>query len=61
MSALPVVPAAVTLASGSGMPAAGIVVRDTNGSLYRNDGDGKGSFGARTRIATGWGGYRALS
>ncbi|WP_225832498.1 VCBS repeat-containing protein [Streptomyces sp. NK08204] len=40
---------------------ADIVARDTSGNLYRNYGDGKGSFGARTQIATGWGGYRSLS
>ncbi|WP_260255674.1 VCBS repeat-containing protein [Streptomyces sp. 840.1] len=31
-----------------------LVVRDTAGKLYRNNGNGKGSFGARTQIATGW-------
>ncbi|MGW0766055.1 FG-GAP repeat domain-containing protein [Streptomyces sp. NPDC002676] len=40
---------------------ADLVVRDTAGKLYRNYGDGKGSFGARTQIATGWGGYKSLS
>ncbi|WP_329336909.1 VCBS repeat-containing protein [Streptomyces sp. NBC_00663] len=40
---------------------ADIVSRDTSGNLYRNSGDGKGSFGARTKIATGFGGYRSLS
>ncbi|MFE0516983.1 FG-GAP-like repeat-containing protein, partial [Streptomyces sp. NPDC058964] len=40
---------------------ADLVARDTSGNLYRNYGDGKGSFGARTQIATGWGGYKALS
>ncbi|MGW0992519.1 FG-GAP repeat domain-containing protein [Streptomyces sp. NPDC002523] len=37
-----------------------LVERDTAGNLYRNNGDGKGSFGARTRIATGWQGYKGL-
>ncbi|MET8111346.1 FG-GAP-like repeat-containing protein [Streptomyces prasinus] len=37
-----------------------LVSRDTNGNLYRNSGDGKGSFGGRTKIATGWKGYRAV-
>ncbi|MEV7076498.1 FG-GAP-like repeat-containing protein [Streptomyces sp. NPDC093990] len=37
-----------------------LVSRDTAGNLYRNNGDGKGSFGARTRIATGWQGYKGL-
>jgi hypothetical protein len=40
---------------------ADIVSRDTSGNLYRNNGDGKGSFGSRTLIATGWSGYKALS
>lgn len=38
-----------------------LVARDTSGNLYRNYGNGKGSFGARTQIATGWGGYKSLS
>ncbi|MFE1781627.1 FG-GAP-like repeat-containing protein [Streptomyces sp. NPDC059506] len=37
-----------------------IVARDTSGNLYRNNGNGKGSFGSRTRIATGWGTYKGL-
>ncbi|MGW0771219.1 FG-GAP repeat domain-containing protein [Streptomyces sp. NPDC002676] len=37
-----------------------LVERDSAGNLYRNDGDGKGSFSARTRIATGWGGYKGI-
>jgi hypothetical protein len=40
---------------------ADLVSRDTSGNLYRNSGDGKGSFGARVKIATGWGGYKSLS
>jgi hypothetical protein len=40
---------------------ADLVSRDTGGNLYRNDGDGKGSFGSRTKIATGWSGYKSLS
>ncbi|MFF4347277.1 FG-GAP repeat domain-containing protein [Streptomyces sp. NPDC001530] len=40
---------------------ADLVSRDTSGNLYRNSGDGKGSFGSRTKIATGWGGYLSLS
>ncbi|TXS42145.1 ATP/GTP-binding protein [Streptomyces sp. uw30] len=39
---------------------ADLVSRDTSGNLYRNSGDGKGSFGGRTRIATGWQGYKAV-
>ncbi|MHC3471118.1 FG-GAP-like repeat-containing protein [Streptomyces sp. 7R007] len=37
-----------------------IVERDSSGALYRNAGDGKGSFGARVRIATGWQGYKGI-
>lgn len=33
---------------------ADIVERDSAGKLFRNNGDGKGSFGSRTQIATGW-------
>ncbi|SEE07121.1 Repeat domain-containing protein [Streptomyces sp. 3213] len=39
---------------------ADLVERDSAGVLYRNSGDGKGSFGARVKIATGWGGYRGI-
>ncbi|WP_265590176.1 FG-GAP-like repeat-containing protein [Streptomyces fagopyri] len=39
---------------------ADLVSRDTSGNLYRNNGDGKGSFGGRTKIATGWQGYKAV-
>ncbi|MET7481010.1 VCBS repeat-containing protein [Streptomyces sp. NPDC005648] len=37
-----------------------LVSRDTGGTLWRNNGDGKGSFGARVKIATGWQGYRGI-
>ncbi|KOU55702.1 hypothetical protein ADK57_43745 [Streptomyces sp. MMG1533] len=37
-----------------------LVVRDSAGNLYRNAGDGKGSFGARVKIASGWQGYKGL-
>ncbi|MFE9440469.1 FG-GAP repeat domain-containing protein [Streptomyces sp. NPDC006602] len=40
---------------------ADIVSRDTSGNVWRNSGDGKGSFGARAKIATGWQGYKGLS
>ncbi|WUD74561.1 VCBS repeat-containing protein [Streptomyces sp. NBC_00510] len=33
---------------------ADLIARDTAGNLYRYNGDGKGSFGSRTRIATKW-------
>ncbi|MER7172508.1 FG-GAP-like repeat-containing protein [Streptomyces mesophilus] len=39
---------------------ADLVVRDKAGVLYRNTGDGKGSFSGRTQIATGWGGYKGI-
>ncbi|MFD9112071.1 FG-GAP-like repeat-containing protein [Streptomyces bottropensis] len=39
---------------------ADIVSRDTSGRLWRNNGDGKGSFGPRVQIAAGWQGYKAL-
>lgn len=40
---------------------ADIVSRDGSGDVYLNRGDGKGSFGSRTRIASGWAGYKSLS
>ncbi|MEV5310627.1 VCBS repeat-containing protein [Streptomyces sp. NPDC052610] len=40
---------------------ADLVSRDTSGNVWRNSGDGKGSFGSRVKIATGWSGYKALS
>ncbi|MFD8525026.1 FG-GAP-like repeat-containing protein [Streptomyces capillispiralis] len=39
---------------------ADLVSRDTSGNAWRNNGNGKGSFGSRTRIATGWQGYKGL-
>ncbi|WP_051858223.1 FG-GAP repeat domain-containing protein [Streptomyces cellulosae] len=39
---------------------ADLVSRDSAGNVWRNNGDGKGSFGARTRIATSWQGYEGL-
>jgi hypothetical protein len=39
---------------------ADIVSRDTWGNVWRNNGNGRGSFGSRTRIATGWQGYKGL-
>ncbi len=39
---------------------ADMVERDGSGNLYRNNGDGKGSFGSRTKIATGWQGYKGI-
>ncbi|WP_026245591.1 MULTISPECIES: FG-GAP-like repeat-containing protein [unclassified Streptomyces] len=37
-----------------------LVVRDTSGNLYRNDGKGNGSFTSRTKIATGWNVYKGV-
>ncbi|MEU9345584.1 VCBS repeat-containing protein [Streptomyces sp. NPDC048278] len=45
--------------TGDGRP--DLVSRDTGGKVWRNNGDGKGSFGARAQIASGWGGYKSLS
>ncbi|MCL8014491.1 VCBS repeat-containing protein [Streptomyces sp. AS02] len=39
---------------------ADLVSRDGSGNVWRNNGDGKGSFGARVKIATGWQGYKGL-
>ncbi|MGW5274441.1 FG-GAP-like repeat-containing protein [Streptomyces sp. NPDC004044] len=39
---------------------ADIVERDPAGKLFRNNGDGKGSFSSRTEIATGWQGYKGI-
>ncbi|WP_051827620.1 FG-GAP-like repeat-containing protein [Streptomyces bicolor] len=39
---------------------ADLVVRDTSGNLYRNNGKGNGSFTSRTLISTGWQGYKGL-
>ncbi|MEU4172708.1 FG-GAP-like repeat-containing protein [Streptomyces sp. NPDC026665] len=39
---------------------ADLVSRDTSGAVWRNAGNGKGSFGSRTKIATGWQGYKGL-
>jgi hypothetical protein len=36
------------------------VARDTAGNLWRQGGDGKGSFGARVKIGSGWQGYKGL-
>ncbi|MFF7543972.1 FG-GAP-like repeat-containing protein [Streptomyces canus] len=38
-----------------------LISRDTGGAVWRNSGDGKGSFGARVKIATGFSGYKFLS
>ena len=37
-----------------------LVSRDTTGTVWRNSGDRKGSFGPRVKIATGWQTYKNL-
>ncbi|MFF7543845.1 FG-GAP-like repeat-containing protein [Streptomyces canus] len=44
----------------SGDGKADLVSRDSSGNVWRNNGNGKGSFGGRTKIATGWQGYKAV-
>ncbi|MGW1785684.1 FG-GAP-like repeat-containing protein [Streptomyces sp. NPDC002143] len=39
---------------------ADIIARDTSGAVWRYSGNGKGSFGARVKIATGWGAYKGI-
>ncbi|NUR04191.1 MAG: hypothetical protein HOY79_49105 [Streptomyces sp.] len=39
---------------------ADLVSRDTSGTVWRNNGNGKGSFGGRTKITTGWQEYKGL-
>lgn len=39
---------------------ADLVERDTAGNVYRNTGDGRGSFGARVKIASGWKAYKGI-
>ncbi|MET9454920.1 FG-GAP-like repeat-containing protein [Streptomyces canus] len=39
---------------------ADIISRDTAGNLWRNNGNGKGSFGSRVKIATGWQVYKGV-
>ncbi|MFD9276535.1 FG-GAP-like repeat-containing protein [Streptomyces mirabilis] len=39
---------------------ADIVSRDTSGNLWRNSGNGSGSFGPRTKIASGWQAYKGV-
>ncbi|WP_142232343.1 FG-GAP-like repeat-containing protein [Streptomyces calvus] len=39
---------------------ADIVSRDTSGAVWRNHGNGKGSFSGRTKITTGWQGYKGV-
>lgn len=39
---------------------ADLVARDTSGGLWRYNGDGTGKFGGRTKIGTGYQGYKGL-
>ncbi|GAA1359381.1 VCBS repeat-containing protein [Streptomyces beijiangensis] len=52
--------AIVGVGDATGDGKADLVVRDSAGRLYRSDGNGKGSFGGRVQIATGWKGYKSL-
>ncbi|NUR38837.1 MAG: VCBS repeat-containing protein, partial [Streptomyces sp.] len=40
---------------------ADIISRDTSGNVWRNNGNGTGSFGSRAKIATGWQAYKSVS
>jgi hypothetical protein len=44
----------------SGDGHADLIVRDTAGGVFRNEGNGKGGFGARRALTTGWQGYRSM-
>ncbi|NYE42050.1 FG-GAP repeat domain-containing protein [Streptomyces fulvorobeus] len=44
--------------TGDGRP--DLVERDTSGRLFRNNGNGKGAFGSRTQIASGWHVYKGV-
>ncbi|MEV7340649.1 FG-GAP-like repeat-containing protein [Streptomyces sp. NPDC093544] len=39
---------------------ADIISRDTSGNVWRNNGNGKGSFGPRAKIASGWQAYKSV-
>jgi hypothetical protein len=39
---------------------ADLVARDTAGVLYRHNGSGTGTFGARVKIGTGWQNYKGI-
>ncbi|WP_229868430.1 FG-GAP-like repeat-containing protein [Streptomyces inusitatus] len=40
---------------------ADLVSRDTSGNVWRENGNGKGSFGKRVKIASGWKSYKSVS
>ncbi|MGW7239896.1 hypothetical protein [Streptomyces sp. NPDC054804] len=44
----------------TGYGKADLLSRDTSGNLRRNNGSGNGAFGARTKIAAGWRGYKGI-
>ncbi|MFJ9248921.1 FG-GAP-like repeat-containing protein [Streptomyces sp. NPDC101776] len=44
--------------TGDGRP--DLVSRDTAGTMWRNSGNGKGSFGPRVKVSTGWQTYKGL-
>ncbi|OQR59662.1 hypothetical protein B6E66_33765 [Streptomyces maremycinicus] len=37
-----------------------IIARDTSGNVWRYTGNGTGAFGARVKIATGWGAFKGI-
>ncbi|MDQ0578772.1 FG-GAP-like repeat-containing protein [Streptomyces rishiriensis] len=39
---------------------ADVIARDTSGNVWRYTGNGKGSFGVRVKIATGWGAFKSI-
>ncbi|MEH0580662.1 FG-GAP-like repeat-containing protein [Streptomyces sp. B21-108] len=39
---------------------ADVIARDASGNVWRYSGNGKGSFGARVKIATGWGAFKGV-
>ncbi|MET9876534.1 VCBS repeat-containing protein [Actinacidiphila glaucinigra] len=39
---------------------ADLIARDAGGVLWRHNGTGKGTFGGRTKIGTGWNGFKGL-
>ncbi|MFF3562060.1 FG-GAP-like repeat-containing protein [Streptomyces sp. NPDC002574] len=50
----------VGIGDNSGDGKLDLIVRDTSNRVYRYGGTGKGTFGGRVLIATGWTGYKAL-
>jgi hypothetical protein len=52
--------AAVGVGDITGDGKADLVARDTGGTLYRQNGTGTGTFGARVKIGAGWQNYKGL-